>query len=315
MTYKPRQAAPFFITPPAGGRLRGLAWSAADDNAQAPLVLVLPGRSEPIEKYQETILALTQTGSPVWAVDWRGQGLSPRATDPLLSRRGHIDRFEDWISDLTAILDYRQQQAPQRRLIILAHSMGAAITLRWLQSCAPTHSALTPHAVVLSGPMTSLPTWGHPRWLVRWLAHSAARCGLGRRYVLGEHGWGLKNDCVFDNNRRTSCPQRFAREITLLRGRPDLRVGGPTWQWLEQAFRLTAALRKPWPASALNIPLTVLVGSEDAYVPLAQQQAFFMPFPAAKVIPIPAARHEIFMEQDPPRQMALDIVRRVLTQL
>lgn len=43
-------------------------------------IVILPGRASFIEKFQDVIEYLRQTGYNVWIFDWRGQGLSTRFT-------------------------------------------------------------------------------------------------------------------------------------------------------------------------------------------------------------------------------------------
>lgn len=292
------EAIPFHLTPAPGITLRGLEWSLAGQTADsAPLVIILPGRAEPAEKYAETASDLLADGMPVWAVDWRGQGLSTRHPDPAISRRGHLERFDDLVADLDHLLHWHRQHSvhQHRPVILLAHSMGGAVVLRWLQTRSP--AGLAVRGIVLSAPMISIPTWGTPQWLARLLARLAVIAGHEARYVPGHGGWGLRDDCQFEGNRRTSDPRRFAREVALLQARPDLRVGGPTWNWLHQAFRLTRQLAAPWPSSPA-IPMLVLVGSDDPYVPHATHHSFFSRFPQATLRQIPAARHELLAEHD-----------------
>jgi alpha-beta hydrolase superfamily lysophospholipase len=73
---------------PKGGRAEwvtgadGAKLRAALFPAQAPVrgsIVLSGGRTEPIEKYYETIEDFTARGFVVLAHDWRGQGLSHRA--------------------------------------------------------------------------------------------------------------------------------------------------------------------------------------------------------------------------------------------
>lgn len=270
-----------------GTRLRTLWWPGA----QAPAVLLLPGRSEPVEKYREVVAELRARALPVRALDWRGQGLSERL--PGLGERGHVDSFDVLADDLATVL--AEMDGPT---LVLGHSMGAAVALRLMQTRPEVAGRLT--GMVLTAPMTGLPTWGHPPWLVRALARLHRLAGRGRAYVRGGGDWAIENH-AFEGNRRTHSRLRFEREVALLRAHPELRVGGPTWGWLDAAFHLTDALRGPWPEASLALPLAVAVGAADPYVSATAQRAFFARFPQARVDIIPDALHEILMETDPAR--------------
>lgn len=277
-----------------GARLRLLHWPAP---AEAPVptkapVMVLPGRSEPIEKYAEVVTDLRQRGFAVWALDWRGQGLSRRT--PGAEARGHVDDFDVLAEDLAAGL-----ARVGGRPLVLAHSMGAAVALRLCQMRPETVRHIT--AMVLTGPMIRVPTWGHPESLVRLLARVNRLAGRGKHYVRGACDWAAE-DHAFAGNGRTRSQARHAREIALLRAHPDLRVGGPTWGWTDAAFRLSDRLHGLWPTEALALPLHVVVGAADPYVAAVEQRSFFARFPLARVTILPDALHEILMETDSVRE-------------
>lgn len=272
-----------------GARLRLMRWPAPGG---AP-VLVLPGRSEPVEKYAEVIADLGRRGYAAWALDWRGQGLSDRF--PGAGARGHVDDFDVLADDLAAVV-----QRIGGRPLLLAHSMGAAVALRLCQMRPETTRHLA--GLVLSAPMIRVPTWGHPEKLVRLLARAHRLAGFGTRYVWGARDWAEENH-AFAGNRRTRSAARFDREVALMRAHPDLRVGGPTWGWTAAAFRLTDQLRGPWPQDALHLPMDIVAGSADPYVALDAQRAFFARFTQARVHAIPGALHEVMMETDDARTL------------
>src|ERR1043166_3543765 len=64
----------------AGGRMRYACWNASGTGSPRGTILLLTGRGEFIEKYAtEVVGELLGRGFCVYAVDWRGQGLSDRA--------------------------------------------------------------------------------------------------------------------------------------------------------------------------------------------------------------------------------------------
>ena len=101
----PIENAMSFETAPDGTRLRIGRWPSADggDNGGDRRIVLCHGRTEFLEKYAEAIEELTGRGFEVWSMDWRGQGASDRALkNPY---KGHIDRFETYIDDLSWFLD------------------------------------------------------------------------------------------------------------------------------------------------------------------------------------------------------------------
>src|SRR5579862_3798231 len=82
-------ARAIWLTAADGARLRAALFPALGPVAGS--VVLSPGRTEPIEKYFETIGELQARGWTVLAHDWRGQGLSQR---PLTDRlKGHARGF------------------------------------------------------------------------------------------------------------------------------------------------------------------------------------------------------------------------------
>ena len=100
-------------------------------NRRKGTVVLLTGRGEFIEKYAtEVVGELLGRGYCVYALDWRGQGLSDRA---LADRgKGHIDNFSTYMADLQLFLDKVVAPAAPRPILALCHSMGGHIMMRVL---------------------------------------------------------------------------------------------------------------------------------------------------------------------------------------
>ncbi len=265
-----------------GAALHQLLWSGDD---QQP-VLILPGRGEPAAKYSATAERLSAEGACVRALDWRGQGLSPRHRRAHIARRGHVPSFERLVDDLAQVID--AHPVPP---MVIAHSMGGAIMLRLLQK--------TPQVKIrgafLVGPMIDIPTGDWAAWKVRLLARLAVWGGQGCRYAPGYSDWSANQE-GFSHNRRTSDALAFAQEIALLKGHPELQVGGPTWGWVDGAYRLMRQLWRPWRAGLPQMPVTVAVGEDDTYVTRQRMKAFFARFPAVSLEWIAQGRHELLCE-------------------
>ncbi|RME51356.1 MAG: alpha/beta hydrolase [Caldilineae bacterium] len=125
------------------------AWPAEGD-PRATLAIV-HGLGEHSGRYDHTARYFAERGYAVFAVDLRGHGQSE-------GRRGHINRFDDYLTDVTTLLDHARRQTPDRPLFLLGHSMGGLIVLVY----ALKHpDGLT--AVVASGPglraRVHVPAW------------------------------------------------------------------------------------------------------------------------------------------------------------
>src|SRR5690606_16833709 len=137
----PDNGRAFWLRASDGVRLRVAHWPGER------LALVLPGRTEVIEKYGLVVRDLAAAGWGALVVDWRGQGLSDRALpDPL---KGHVSDFAEYQRDLDAVLAVAADLVPGP-LPWLAHSMGGCIALRGLTRGLPCTAA------AFSAPMLGL---------------------------------------------------------------------------------------------------------------------------------------------------------------
>ena len=92
--------------------------------------MILPGRTECIEKYGRAARDLVARGYSVISIDWRGQGLADR---PLADHHaGHVGDFSEYQQDLDAMLAEAERAGLPKPYFMLAHSMGGAIGLRGL---------------------------------------------------------------------------------------------------------------------------------------------------------------------------------------
>ena len=78
-------------------RIRVAWWKAGDRGT----VLLLPGRTECIEKYGRAAGDLVARGFSVITLDWRGQGLADRALPDRAT--GHVGDFSEYQQDLSLI--------------------------------------------------------------------------------------------------------------------------------------------------------------------------------------------------------------------
>ena len=117
-------------------------------------VILSGGRTEPIEKYLETLTELTARGFVVLAHDWRGQGLSERLLDERL--KGHAVRSRDFVEDMHALETAFEARLPKPWLAI-GHSMGGCLT-----ALALAMGERRVSAVVLSAPMFGIYLGGVP---------------------------------------------------------------------------------------------------------------------------------------------------------
>lgn len=279
-----------------------LAFAAPGPAARGTL-LVLPGRAEFVEKYDELIADLCRLGFAVAVLEWRGQGLSRH--DGPFRQRGHIEDFADYLEDLAdALRALDSAGAPAPRLM-LGHSMGGHVGLRWLHD-APASFA----AAVMTAPMFGIAQVRRYEPVARVLARTGVRAGARLRYAPGQRDFAIAR-CRFDGNPLTSCPVRFARFAGLLAARPELALGGVTWGWLDAGLRSIALTRRPGFAERITTPILLCQAAEERIVCNRSIERLAAKLPAARLCRFPG-RHELLLERDPIRAAVLGEIDRFL---
>jgi lysophospholipase len=277
---------PQFISTRDGTRLRT---AVIGEDARGVCVL-LHGQSEFIEKYCEVIAELNARGFTVATFDWRGQGGSARAlSNPLKS---YVRDFAQYDDDLTSFLDQVVKPLAAKPPLVLAHSMGGHVLLRNLHDkpglCA---------AGVLSAPMLQISTRGYPPTLTRAITGAYNLFGKS-----GDFAWGMAERdpflVTFDTQLVTSDRARFARVQEFLKAHPDLRLAGPTWGWLEAAYRSMARVTAPGFAEKIATPILICGAGHDRIVVTQATRDFAGRLPHGTYLDLAESEHEMLMEND-----------------
>lgn len=288
----PRSGRTFWRKADDGVRLRMGFWPGS-----AGHVLILPGRTEWIEKFGLVVADLARAGWGALVIDWRGQGLSERlADDPLL---GHVRDFADYQLDLAAAIEAAEELgcAP---MPMLGHSMGGCIALRALVD------GWQPPAVAMSAPMLGLPQNAALRAGVAAMARLSRPLGRDTEYVPGTGpDFGLRG-LPFDLNDLTRDAVQFARMQAQLVAEPRLGLGGPSLRWTGAALAEMAALRRlPSP----DVPALIGIAGNERVVSNDAIRERLAGWPTAEAAEYPGAEHELMMERPEVRG---DFIARVL---
>lgn len=270
-------------------RLRYGRWRCTESAVQGTVVL-LGGRKDFMEKYRETIDELNDRGFDVYSLDWRGQGLSSRMLQEC--RKGFVRSYNHYIDDLVRFIEKIVKTDTIRPLIILSHSMGAHIALRYIHD----HPGPIEKAVFVS-PMFSILTSGFLMQAVRIISHLAVKFGLDHAYAFGARTYH-RFDEKFEGNRLTSDPERFMDEKTAISRNPDLAVGGMTFGWLEATFQSIDILMKSDYCEKIKTPILIVSGGADKVVSLKAQKMVCGSLPNSRIKIISDSRHEILKEND-----------------
>jgi acylglycerol lipase len=87
------------------------------------VLVIAHGFAEHGGRYAHVAARLVAEGVAVRAADHRGHGLSE-------GKRTSVVRFDDYVDDLTTVVESARREWASRRVILLGHSMGGLIALR-----------------------------------------------------------------------------------------------------------------------------------------------------------------------------------------
>lgn len=198
----------------------------------APTVLVVHGACEHGERYEHVVEALAELGCDSIVTDLRGHGRSQGV--PM-----HVRRFDEYVSDLDCL--QRHFNLTPERTVLLGHSMGGLISIRYCQRYPAAVQAL-----VLISPLLRLAVHV-PRLTVavgRVLSHVAPRTRFRSRVD----------------------PRDTTRNLQAVAARlndPQLRRS-VTASWY---FATQRALVEAWrEAPALQLPVLLLQAGDDRIV-------------------------------------------------
>lgn len=260
-------------------------------------IVIGPGLSEFAEKYFETAKILSRLRYNVYVLHWRGQGGStPYLTDRF---RRHSLGFE---RDARDLLQFADQKVPDNApKILLAHSMGGMIGLLAM-AMAPEKFK----AAIMTAPLL-----GFENRLAKGMESVLARLPLPQkireRYVPHGGPWKRRDDpsSELKTDAFSSDPVRMHLHDHWMGKKASLRVGSPTLGFVQEASRSIMHLRQPGIAEGIKTPTLIFTAGDDRIVSNTPIFNLVARLPHGALNHIPAAKHEILLEQDEIRRPIL----------
>jgi len=284
-----------WLTAADGVRLRVGHWLPERAGGAKGTVILLPGRTEYIEKYGRAAADLGQRGFSCVVIDFRGQGLADR---PLADRMtGHVGSFAEYQADLDAVMAYVEQAGLPRPLYMLAHSMGGSIGLRALMRGLPFSAA------AFTGPMwgVSIAAWLRP--LAQVISGLSGIVGMAHHYAPGQGPKTYVAEAAFAGNTLTTDREMWDYMRRQAQAHPELTLGGPSLGWLHAALADTAALSAmPSP----RVPVICALGTAEKVVDTAPIHLRMAGWGTGQLDLYPGAEHEVLMERAATRKRAFD---------
>jgi acylglycerol lipase len=243
----------------AGVALFRRGWIPDDVRAS---VLVVHGFGEHSGRYDHVGNWLAQRGFAVHAYDHRGHGRSE-------GRRCHVDRFDEYLDDLAAVLERVRDEGPGGPLFLIGHSMGGLVVAAFARERSPTVSG-----AVLSGAALALPQGRMRIRIARWIRAVLPRL----RPSAGLDLTGLSTD---------------PRVLTAYLADPLVERRMTASLAVEL---LGAVERTSLHGADVALPLLVLHGGDDSICASEGSERFAAAARSARFIRYPGLRHEIFNE-------------------
>lgn len=257
-------------------------------SADAPALVIVPGRTEAALNYAELIYDLRKTPYSIYTLDHRGQGFSGRMSPD--SEMGHVDDFDNYVYDLKYFIEAQVNPGRTKDVFIVAHSMGANIATLLLNA----HPRLA-RALVMTSPMFKINTGKIPLFAGKLLSYFASVVGNASGYALGKMGW-TRQETEFEGNLFTNSIKRFQLVINEYLEEPAIRIGGPSYGWALEAFR---SCRKIKSIKEFHVPTLVFSGDSDSIVRIGGVAPFCDKVASnCKRYVTPGAKHSLFLETD-----------------
>jgi lysophospholipase len=228
-------------------------------NAKA-LIVLAEGRTEVIEEYFELIRDLNNKGYACAIMDWQGHGLSYRYFND--NARHHSEGFVRDVADFTVFMSATNNIAEYNTLpkLLLAHSMGANIMLRYMAGCPEAFQC-----AYLTAPMLGL----NPKRIIKLIALPVLKVAK-RLKKLDKHAFGQSqwNEIVANitKYKLSSDPVRREVQTHLFKTRPELQCGGITFGWLTEALKSIALLHDPDFCKKITTPVCIAIAGRDIVV-------------------------------------------------
>lgn len=262
------------------------------------LLVILPGKGEPLERYAETLFDLKDVDRDILIVQFRGQGYSSRSLgDP---EKTHIRKFEYVVDDLNSLFEYLDIKKQYGRISLVAHSMGAHHGLRY-QLAYPLFDQL-----LLNAPLIGLLDEKETDQNY-YLTIMLIGVGMANSYVPGKGGW---RDWSFEENDVSQSINRYRNFRRIDIENPTVRLGSVTVRWAYEAIKSEKLLFND--SSRLLVPVTIFQAGKELIVSNQKQQMLCDQLPNCDLIHVNKSMHNFLQEKDEYRNQYLEYVKSSL---
>ncbi|MBS2022982.1 MAG: lysophospholipase [Deltaproteobacteria bacterium] len=263
-----------FFSARDGLRLFSSTVKPSDPSAAPAHIALLHGYAEHLGRHVEVTDALVSAGYVVHRLDVRGHGQSG-------GKRAHVDKFEDYLSDLELFLGRVKEAAQGKPVFLLGHSHGCLIAARYLLD----------HPDAVAGAMFSAP------YFRLKLAVPAIKIWAGKLIGRILPALPMKNELKVEQ----LCSDKNIQEATA-KDPLYLKIATPRW-FTESSAAQETVLRR---ATEFVTPLLVMTGTADPIADSAAGKEFHDAATAKdkQLISYDGFLHELFHEPERGRVFA-----------
>tara|TARA_R110002126_G_scaffold13118_1_gene55921 strand:- start:157742 stop:158767 length:1026 start_codon:yes stop_codon:yes gene_type:complete len=275
------------------------------DSIPDAVIVCLPGLGEFAEKYYELARDMVKLNLAFWVIDWPMQGKSSRGLRN--KNKLHSTNFYDCVEALDRLcMDYIKPSSvhPDKGripMIMLGHSMGANIGLRYLLTKPESFICASFTAPLLGIKASQF----LPAWLERGVA-TIFSC-FSQNYAWGGSDWNDQHRSNVGNDIHSSDVDRDSIHRAWLIADPELRTSAPTFGWVKAAIDSYNIINKKGNLAQLELPIQCFIAGNEQLVSNSAIRRALKMMPNATTHEIAGARHEILMESDKYRDQFLTL--------
>lgn len=249
-------------------------------------IVISHGFTESAEKFREMDYYFLQAGYNVFALDHRGHGFSSREVDDM--RVAHVERFSDYVGDFNAYVEnIVRPKSGDLPLYLFSHSMGGAVAALYIQEYPDVFEK-----AILSSPMISPKTAGFPHWVTRAMAGTFIVIGKRKQLVFTEKGFDP--DKTYERSNDTS-EARFQYYYDKRKNTPEYQTDGASYNWVNESLKIIPKMLDPQRCANVKTKVLLFQPAIDDVVEMEPQVEFVSKVPGAKLVKIPASKHEIYL--------------------
>ena len=260
-------------------------------------IILVPGFNDAGETYFETIREFVAHGFDVWQMDWRGQGGSQRYFSE--KEKCHSLGTDHDEADLAQFVALVRKETCRRPLILIGHSFGGLVSLRYLHD----HPGTVDMAVLAAPALSLVLEDKAPTWMSRPVIETMVLLGFGQSYAKDQGDWYHMRGELTRPDLNSHDPERLALLEAWFDRKPELRAGGATWAFANEFQKTGLLVTQPQYLRDIHTPLLIGSALADKIADPDLHKQVCLYLPDATLITIPDARHCIFHESDEYRKI------------